>query len=149
MEDTGPGCLRVHVEVLNAQRQTRMTWRLRPNVRAPVLTQHTQSGVGRNGACRVPGGAAVQAHVLRLDVHDEEDVVVGHDVHPALPGGGEIGPAVFLPGDLRCRVALGGALQSGRVTRPDGAVSGRLDEGRENCGQDIQMQLRKCSAVPV
>lgn len=109
---------------------------------ALVLTQHGQSGVGRNGAGRVPGGAAVQAHVLRFDVRDEEHVVVGHDVHPALPGGGEICAAVLLPGDLRCGVALGGALQSGLVTRPDGAVSGRLDEGRKNCGQNIQMRLR-------
>lgn len=114
---------------------------------ALALTQHGQSGVGRDGAGRVSGGAAVQAHVLRFDVHDEEHVVVGHDVHAALPGGGEIGAAVLLPGDLRRGVALGSTLQPGRVTRPDGAVSGRLDEGRKNCGQNIQTQLRRCRAA--
>lgn len=113
---------------------------------ALVLTQHGQSGVGGGGAGRVPGGAAVQAHVLRFHVHDEEHVVVGHDVHPPLPGGGEIGAAVLLPGDLRRRVALGGALQSGGVTRPDGAVPGRLHEGRKNCGGTNA--IRSCGFSP-
>lgn len=113
------------------------------NLPGLFLTQHGQGGVGRHGACGVSGSAAVQAHVLGFDVHDEEHVVIRHDVHPPLPGGGEICAAVFLPGDLRRRVALGGTFQPGRVTRPDGAVSGRLDEGWKNCGQNIQTQ-RSC-----
>lgn len=103
--------------------------------RTEALTQYGEGGVGRDGPRCVFGGAAVHAHVLRLDVHDEEDVVIGHDVHPALACGREIRAPVLLPGDLRRRVALGGALQPGCVARPDGAVPGGLHEGGENCGQ--------------
>lgn len=102
--------------------------------RTRTRTEHGERGVGGNGPRRVFGRAAVHAHVVRLDVHDEEDVVVGHDVHPALPGGGEIRAAVLLPGNLRRRVALGGALQPGRVARSDGAVPGRLHKRRQHCG---------------
>lgn len=100
-----------------------------------ALTQHGEGGVGGHGPRRVLGGAAVQAHVLRLDVRDEEHVVVGHDVHAALPRGREVRAAVLLPGDLRRRVALGGALQPRRVAHPDGAVPRSLHEGRQNCGR--------------
>lgn len=96
------------------------------------LTQHGEGGIGGDGARCVFRSAAVQAHVLWFDIHDEEHVVVGHDVHSPLPGSGEICAAVFLPGDLRRRVALSGTLQSCGVARPDGAVSGGLYEGREN-----------------
>jgi len=54
-------------------------------------------------------------------------------VHAALAGGGEVGAAVLLPGDLRRRVALGGALQPRRVARADGAVPRGLQEGRQDC----------------
>ena len=93
------------------------------------LTQHGEAGVGRHGACRVLGGAAVHAHVLRLHVCDEEHVVVRHHVHAALTGGGEVRAPVLLPGDLRRRVALRRTLQPGRGARTDGSVLGRLDEG--------------------
>lgn len=99
------------------------------------LTQHGEGGIGGDGARCVFRSAAVQAHVLWFDIHDEEHIVVGHDVHSPLPGSGEICAAVFLPGDLRRRVALSGTLQSCGVARPDGAVSGGLYEGRENWGQ--------------
>ena len=100
-----------------------------------ALTQHSERGIGRDGPCCVFGGAAVHAHVFWLDVHDEEHVIIGHDVHPALACSGEVCAAVLLPGDLRCRVALGGTLQPRCVACPDGAVPRSLHEGRENCGQ--------------
>lgn len=106
------------------------------------LTQHCEGGVGGDGARCVFGSAAVYAHVLRLDVHDEEHVVIGHDVHTTLPCSGEIRAAVLLPGDLRCRVALCGALEPRGVACPDGAVPGSLYEGWENCGQ---RSLRQCN----
>lgn len=64
------------------------------------LTENSERSIGGNCARCVFGSAAVHAHVLWLDVHDEEDVVVGHYVHPALTGGGEICAAIFLPGNL-------------------------------------------------
>lgn len=99
-----------------------------------ALTQHGEGGVGGHRARRVFGGAAVHAHVFRLDVHDEEHVVIGHDVHSALTGGGEIRAAVLLPGDLRRRVTVRGALQPGGVAGSDGAVPRSLHEGRKNYG---------------
>ena len=98
------------------------------------LTEHAERGVGGHQAGRVARGAAVHAHVLGLHVGDEEDVVVGHDVHAALAGGGEVGAAVLLPGDLGGGVALGGTLQPRRLARADGAVPRRLQEGRQDCG---------------
>lgn len=110
----------------------------KPQKQKTALTQYSEGGIGRDCPSCVFGGAAVNAHVLRLDVHNEEHVVVRHDVHPALAGGGEIRPSIFLPGDLRRRVALSGALQPGRVARSDGAVPGGLHEGGENCGQQTR-----------
>lgn len=52
-------------------------------------------------------------------------------MHPSFTGRREIDTAVFLPGDLRCRVSLRSTLQPSDRTGADGQVHGCLQEGGE------------------
>lgn len=92
------------------------------------LTQDSEGGIGQHGPCRVLSCAAVDPHVLDLHICDEEDVVVGHDMHAALAGRGEVGAAVLLPGDLGRGVSLGRTLQARRRPRPARDVVGSFDK---------------------
>lgn len=103
------------------------------------LTQHGERGVGRHGARCVLGGAAVHAHVLQLDVRDEEHVIVRHHMHPPLACRREVRASVLLPCDLGGGVPLGRTLQLGSVARTDGVVSRGLHKRRHDC---VGMEMR-------
>lgn len=100
-----------------------------------LLTEDSQSRIGRNASCAVLGCAAVHPDVLYLHIHDKEHVILRHNVHAPLPGGREVCAPILLPGYLRGRVSQGSALQARHGPRADGKVHGRLGERREHCNQ--------------
>ena len=86
--------------------------------------EHRQTGVAADGAGGVVGGARVHPHVAHLHVVDVELGQLLVDLEAVLLGGGEVDPAVLLPGDLGVGVACGGAGERGLTPNVDAEVGG-------------------------
>lgn len=101
-----------------------------------MLTQHGERCVGPDGPRHVGRGARVEARVRWARVDDEEDVVRGHDVHPPLPGRGEVlRPPVLLPRDGRTGLPPCATLQAGSPPATHLHGGGHTREHREHWGE--------------
>lgn len=98
-----------------------------------TLTQHSERDVGGDHSCCVFGRAAVHTHVLRLHVHYEEHIIIGHHLHAPFTGCREIRASVFLPSNLRRWITFCRTLQAGLRPSPDGEVTWGLHKRRQYC----------------
>lgn len=116
-------------------------------------TQDSQGCICRNASRAILSCAAIHPDVLYLHIHDEEHVILRHNVHASLASRREVCAPVLLPGYLWGWVSQGSALQACHGPRTDGKVHGGLGERRQHWNPKTMwvsaMEFRRFIFIPL